>query len=178
MPRHTFAAASIAVFSIAVLVLSPALGQSSQSTPSTGAQEPPPAQSTAQQQSAQQPATPQFLQQQSSNEWRSSNLVGASVTGVGNQSIGEIEDVLIENNGTVKAVVVGVGGFLGMGGKHVAMPFSALTIQRDADGKDIDKISVSFTKEQLQQAPAFKYLADTNKTTGSDAPKTTGMDKR
>jgi sporulation protein YlmC with PRC-barrel domain len=173
MLRHTLAAASIAV-----LILSPALGQSTQSKSPAGAQEPAPAQSTAQQQSAQQPATPQFLQQQSSNDWRSSNLVGASVTGRDNQSIGEIEDVLIEKNGAVKAVVLGVGGFLGMGGKDVAIPFNALTIQRKADGKDIDKVSVSLTKEQLQQAPAFKYLADANKATSSDARQTTGADKR
>jgi hypothetical protein len=157
MRRYTFAAVSIAA-----LMLSPALAQTAPNATKQSA----PAQSTAQQpqQAGQQP---QFFPQQSTNEWRSSNLVGASVTGAGNQSIGKIEDVLIDRNGMVKAVVVGVGGFLGMGGKDVAIPFNALTIQRDADGKDIDKVSVSFTNEQLEQAPAFKYLADATKTTGS-----------
>jgi hypothetical protein len=106
----------------------------------------------------------QFMSQQSESEWRGSNLMGESVVGTDNETIGDIEDVLIDRNGTVRAVVVGVGGFLGMGEKSVAIPFNALTINRNSDGDDIERITVSLSKEQLKQAPEFKYLADADRT--------------
>jgi len=122
-------------------------------------------------------AQPGFLQQQDANDWRSSKLVGASVYGPDNSSIGEIDDVLIAQNGQIHAVVVGVGGFLGVGQKDVALPFAALTITRKPDSDAIDKIKVSYTKEQLKDAPKFAfYQATKSQTTGSAAPdKLNGM---
>jgi len=115
-------------------------------------------------------AQPGFLQQQDANDWRSSKLVGASVYGPDNSSIGEIDDVLIAQNGQIHAVVVGVGGFLGVGQKDVALPFAALTITRKPDSNAIDKIKVSYTKEQLKDAPTFAfYQATKSQTTGSGA---------
>jgi hypothetical protein len=124
-------------------------------------------------------ANVQFMSQQSEREWRGSNLMGESVVGTNNETIGDIEDVLIDRNGTVRAVVVGVGGFLGMGEKSVAIPFNALTINRNSDGDDVERITVSLSKDQLKQAPEFKYLPDADRTasratagaaTGSTAP--------
>jgi hypothetical protein len=80
--------------------------------------------------------------------------------GANDQNIGEINDVLFDSGGMVKGVVVGVGGFLGIGEKDVAVPFRALNITRKSGDDAIDKITVSYTKEQLEDAPAFTYLAD------------------
>jgi hypothetical protein len=55
----------------------------------------------------------------------------------------------------VTAVVVGVGGFLGVGEKNVALQFNALNVQRK-DG-EIEKITVAYTKDQLNDAPSFAY---------------------
>jgi hypothetical protein len=101
--------------------------------------------------------TSSFLQQQTGNEWRSSKLVGTTVRGPDNQSIGEIDDLLVDENGNVKAVVVGVGGFLAIGEKHVAIPFKTLKIAHTSDGKRIDHASVPYNKDQLKNAPSFKY---------------------
>ncbi len=102
-----------------------------------------------------------FLNQQAAGEWRTTNLVGEDVTGADKKSIGNINDILVDSNGTVKAVVVGVGGFLGIGEKNVAIPFSALNIQRQAnDPDDIEQITVSYTRQQLEQAPTFKFAGD------------------
>ena len=55
--------------------------------------------------------------------WRASKLVGLSVYNDNNESIGAINDLLTEKDGKIKAVVIGVGGFLGVGEHLVAIPF-------------------------------------------------------
>ncbi|QPH52302.1 PRC-barrel domain-containing protein [Pontivivens ytuae] len=69
-------------------------------------------------------------------------------------NIGEINDVIIAPNGQVAGVVLGVGGFLGMGEKSVALPMDQL---RFVEGEDRETpfIVVNATAETLEQAPAF-----------------------
>jgi sporulation protein YlmC with PRC-barrel domain len=55
--------------------------------------------------------------------WRASKLVGLSVYNDNNESIGAINDMLTDKDGKIKAVVIGVGGFLGIGEHLVAIPF-------------------------------------------------------
>jgi len=98
-----------------------------------------------------------FLQKQQANQWRGSKLIGASVYGPDNTSIGEINDVLISDTGSIGAVVVGVGGLLGVGEKDVALPFDALNIKPNQSASGIDQITVSYTKDQLKNAPQFAY---------------------
>jgi hypothetical protein len=54
-------------------------------------------------------------------------LLDQSVTNAADESIGDINDILIGSNGKIAAVIVGVGGFLGIGEKDVALPFDQLT---------------------------------------------------
>jgi sporulation protein YlmC with PRC-barrel domain len=56
-------------------------------------------------------------------DWRTSKVVGLSVYNDDNESIGSINDLLTDKSGNIKAVVLGVGGFLGMGAHLVAVPF-------------------------------------------------------
>jgi len=55
--------------------------------------------------------------------WRTSKLVGLSVYNDNNESLGSINDLLTDKNGEIKAVVLGVGGFLGVAEPLVAVPF-------------------------------------------------------
>ncbi|MFO1110339.1 MAG: PRC-barrel domain-containing protein [Bradyrhizobium sp.] len=55
--------------------------------------------------------------------WRASKLVGLSVYNDANESVGSINDLLTDRNGKITAVVIGVGGFLGVGEHLVAVPF-------------------------------------------------------
>jgi PRC-barrel domain len=57
-----------------------------------------------------------------------SDLRGTRVYGANNESIGDISDLLLDRQGQVVAAIVGVGGFLGIGQKDVAVPFQALEI--------------------------------------------------
>lgn len=111
-----------------------------------------------------------FVSSQQSTDWRGSKLIGASVYGPDNASIGEINDVIIGTDGKISAVVVGVGGFLGVGEKDVALPFEAISVTRKADSASIDKITVSYTKDQLNNAPKFAYYEPASRsTTGTGA---------
>src|ERR1700752_4944968 len=55
--------------------------------------------------------------------WRASKLVGLSVYNEKNESVGSINDMLADKNGKIVAIVIGVGGFLGVGEHLVAVPF-------------------------------------------------------
>jgi sporulation protein YlmC with PRC-barrel domain len=58
--------------------------------------------------------------------WRASKIVGLSVYNDSNESLGSINDLLTDKNGNIKAVVIGVGGFLGLGEHLVAVPFDKI----------------------------------------------------
>jgi sporulation protein YlmC with PRC-barrel domain len=71
-----------------------------------------------------QPAGPgQVMTQMPANLMRASQLMGIDVYGGDNQKIGDIDEVLVDRQGKIHGVVVGVGGFLGIGQKDVAIPF-------------------------------------------------------
>lgn len=68
-----------------------------------------------------------FLRQEGLDLWRASKLSGVSIYGPDRQRVGAISDVLVGHNGGAKFVVVGVGGFLGIGTKDVAIPYDQVT---------------------------------------------------
>ena len=76
------------------------------------------------------------------------------------EKIGEISDVLVEKDGKVGAFIVSVGGFLGVGEKHVAVPFNAVH-GTHKNGKWW--LTMNTTKDALKSAAGYKY--DKTKTT-------------
>jgi sporulation protein YlmC with PRC-barrel domain len=84
-------------------------------------------------------------------------LMGATVYGADEQSLGEISDIVFLPNGDIQAAVIDVGGFLGIGEKPVAVGFEELQVREDADGKLA--VMVSATQEQLEGAPAYEEAA-------------------
>jgi len=84
-----------------------------------------------------------------------------SVYDPNNNKIGEVMDVLVDKSGKVTSLIVGVGGFLGVDKKDVAVPFDAVHVTN----KDNNKwyLVMNTTKEELKSAPGFKY--DRNSTT-------------
>ena len=83
-----------------------------------------------------------------------SKLLNESVRNKANESIGDINDVVIDKSGKVASVIVGVGGFLGLGEKDVALSFDQLSFATDDDG-DLT-VTTEATKESLQSAPAYE----------------------
>ena len=97
---------------------------------------------------------------QDSRQWLGSNLIGAKVVSASksNETIGRVANLILNENGTVEAAVIKVGGFMGFGGKHVAVTYDSLSIARNAKGDAIDHITVAATKDDLRRAAAFKSL--------------------
>ena len=84
-----------------------------------------------------------------------SRLVGLSIQNNGNETIGDIDDIVLTDAGAVKAYVVSVGGFLGMGTKYVAIDPRAVVLTHQ-DEKTW-KATMNATKDQLKAAPQYKY---------------------
>lgn len=89
-----------------------------------------------------------------------SDYIDQNVYGPGEQSIGEIKDLVFDaSSGSVTLAIIGVGGFLGMGEKSVAIPFAQLK-PVTKNGKTW--LMVTSTKEELKAAPDFKRQAALN----------------
>jgi sporulation protein YlmC with PRC-barrel domain len=88
------------------------------------------------------------------NSMPMTNYYKQNVYDPSNNKIGEVEDVLLGTDGKINALVVGVGGFLGIGEKHVIVPFTAVK----ADRKDNKwQLVMNSSKDELKAAPGFKY---------------------
>lgn len=96
----------------------------------------------------------EFVTVQPAGQWSAGQFIGSPVTNEAGENIGDVNDVLFDKTGRVSTAVIGVGGFLGIGEKSVAVPFGALTFTADSAGKRV--VTVALSKEQLQAAPAFQ----------------------
>ena len=67
-----------------------------------------------------------FVAQASDSVMRASKIVGLDVIGLDEHRIGAVRELIMSREGQVEAVVIGVGGVLGMGAKSVAVPFDAM----------------------------------------------------
>jgi sporulation protein YlmC with PRC-barrel domain len=111
--------------------------------------------------------TDTYLTEQSATQISANTFIGQSVYTSSDDSIGEINDLIIEEKGGIVAAVIGVGGFLGIGEKDVAVPMSKITVTRDADDANELRLTTMETAETLKAAPEFKKLdvrADANST--------------
>jgi sporulation protein YlmC with PRC-barrel domain len=107
---------------------------------------------------AQTPDISAFKTEQAAGEWRSANYVGKPIVNASGEKIGDINDLLFDRSGQITTVVIGVGGFLGLGEKRVALPFEAITYSDDGGKR---QIMVPLTKEALMAAPDFKLTEKT-----------------
>ena len=74
-----------------------------------------------------------YLTEQAENQISVNDFMGQAIYTADNQSIGDINDLLVAKDGGIVAAIVGVGGFLGIGEKNVAVPFENITITRVMD---------------------------------------------
>lgn len=108
-----------------------------------------------------------------SNHMMASELRGTRVYGANDENVGEIDDLVLTTDGEIAAAVVGVGGFLGLGEKNVAIPFSELEIRSSGDTTGManrnqqDRTATGpvnpqrvylrdMTKQELERAPNFR----------------------
>ena len=93
------------------------------------------------------------LKEMPMDNMRAEDIVGTTVYGTNDANVGEIGDVVLTQDGKADAVIIDVGGFLGMGEKEVAVGMDKLAFMTDNDGNKY--LYTNFTKEQLEAQPAY-----------------------
>ena len=93
-----------------------------------------------------------------SDSWTVTNYYKQDVYDKGKNTVGKIDDVLIDKSGKITALMVGVGGFLGVGEKDVALPFTAVHSEKKNDKW---YLTVDETKDSLKNAAGYKYNSST-----------------
>jgi sporulation protein YlmC with PRC-barrel domain len=129
-------------------------------------------------------STTKWMTQETAGQWRTSKMIGLNVYNNENEKVGAISELIVDRDGKLEAVVVGAGGFLGMGERDVAVPYSqinwvnqpldssrgstsnvpittgaATSADRNSEGPRSypDHAVLNMTKDQLKAAPAFKF---------------------
>lgn len=83
------------------------------------------------------------------------DLTGARVYGPGDEDVGEIGELLLTEDGQLDRAVIDVGGFLGIGERHVAVTFEELQIVRSDDDGDV-RVYIDSSQEALEQQPEYE----------------------
>jgi sporulation protein YlmC with PRC-barrel domain len=94
-----------------------------------------------------------FMASAPANGMQANDLIGAEVSTTGDEDVGPVDDLIIDENGQIIAIIVGVGGFLGMGEKSVAIGWDDVT--RSSDSDEIE-LRIDVTREGLRSAPMFQ----------------------
>jgi sporulation protein YlmC with PRC-barrel domain len=138
----------LASAALALCLVSPALAQQA---PGTNAPAP----------SANQPAmnapapageANKFMTNEGQNQWLVRDRWNKSVYNAQGKSIGDLNDVLVGPDGKIQALVIGVGGFLGLGEKNVAIDYNY--IEKNGNITP-DRITLNMTEQDLRSAPTF-----------------------
>lgn len=123
--------------------------------------------------------TTKWMTEEATGQWRASKMIGLNIYNNNNEKIGDISDIIVDRSGRLEAIVVGAGGFLGIGERDVAVPydqinwvFTPVPSPRTSTGPTTtsgaantsgqhysypDHAVLNVTKDQLKAAPAFKF---------------------
>jgi len=108
-----------------------------------------------------------FVNSQRSDQYLASKFKGTDVIGSDDKKIGDVTDILFDKDSKVEAYVIGVGGFLGIGSKDVALAPSAFqVVPGDKSKNEADKLRLSMTKDELKEAANFEPYKAPSSTTG------------
>lgn len=102
------------------------------------------------------------------DQMRASKIIGSTVYDRSNQKLGSVQDIVLDKDGKVAAVVVGVGSILGVGGKNVAVKLSDVKT-------DNNRLTLDRTKQQLEQAANYQLTDSATGAGKSPSPVTGGQ---
>jgi sporulation protein YlmC with PRC-barrel domain len=131
MVRPYTAAVSLLLLSTAALAQAP-----SSSTPSTSS------------------SAPQTLNAIPPSSTTVTNYYKQNVYDPSNNKVGQVSDVLVDRQGKVTALIVGVGGVAGAGAKDVAVPFDSVRLTNEGNNA---RLVMNTTSDNLKNAPGYKY---------------------
>ncbi len=158
--------ASVLAACAALLMSSTAIAQ----TTTTPAPSSPPA--ATQPPTATPPARTEMKSQAPTEEvkgaWNVRDFMRSRVYNMNGERIGDVNDILVDDAGSITAVIVGVGGFLGIGEKEVSMSTDQVKRMIHSDGQAY--FTVNATKDQLMAAPDYVRPAKAARQTTPPAP--------
>jgi sporulation protein YlmC with PRC-barrel domain len=97
------------------------------------------------------PPSDAIIAKQASDDMGANKLIGMKVYNPNGDEVGKVKDVLFAPDGSIKGVVLSVGGVLGIGAKPVGLQWKEIEVQPQTEAA-----LVKFTKEQLEAAPTFQ----------------------
>jgi hypothetical protein len=101
-----------------------------------------------------------FVTQQTTDRL-ASRLIGLNIKNPADETIGEIYDVVLTDTNAIRAYIVSVGGFLGMGTRYVAIDPKAITFNRQDEKNWVATMNTN--KDQLRAAPEYKWQSEWRK---------------
>ncbi len=114
---------------------------------------------------------------QKPDEWLASRFKGTDVIGADGTKVGSVDDILFDRNGRIKAIVVGVGGFLGIGAKDVALDFNNFQVM-PGQGGSADQLKLAMSKDELKAANEFQPYQPPRPTSTTSGAGTGGTARR
>jgi sporulation protein YlmC with PRC-barrel domain len=111
-------------------------------------------------------------------EWRASKLVGVNVYNDANEKIGDINDVILDKAGKVENVILGVGGFLGMGEHYVAVAYDKLKWSNEPPRSTTASTTTSTTNRPATNVDSNARTAADRTATTTGAATTTAEDRK
>jgi sporulation protein YlmC with PRC-barrel domain len=111
-----------------------------------------------------------LIMMQDQNTFLASDLTGVTVYSPQDESIGDVNDVIVSRDGKVDGIIVGVGGFLGVGEKDVAIAMNQVKMMDTDTGV---KLVLDMSKDQLAAAPEFKSKTDMQAQINAEQPSST-----
>jgi PRC-barrel domain len=109
--------------------------------------------------------TAQFLTEQKPDDVLASTIIGKAAVNKQDETIGDVNDLVADKDGKIVGALIGVGGFLGIGEKNVAVRFQDLDLTRDENDKV--KVTLNLSKDELSSAPSYKLLSQQSVVEGS-----------
>lgn len=88
-------------------------------------------------------------------DFSAEELIDADVVNAENDTVSSIDDLIMNEDGSIQAVIMDVGGFLGIGEKSVEVSYDQLTILKQEDGEDI-KVYMNTTEDELNSMPEYE----------------------
>jgi hypothetical protein len=108
-------------------------------------------------------ATVAYPLRQGSTQWLGSNLIGAKVISASSEGVGQVTNLVVNDDGAIEAVLVSIPGMFGLAKKNVAVTYKSLNIVRNTAGDGIDHITIAATKRDLLRIAEFKPLTRQNR---------------
>jgi sporulation protein YlmC with PRC-barrel domain len=141
--------------SLVLAQTSPAPAPTTPEAPPAAKPTEPPAAKTTEPSAAKTTGAQQLWYSRQVDEMRASKLIGTTVVNAANETVGDVNEIVLTKDGKVAAIILGVGGFLGMGEREVAINFNSVRMNRDKNDNTV--LTVNATKESLKDAPAWRW---------------------